>query len=156
MAEILIYRHQLLCGRTEDFFHSFIEKICLLTQKTWTTLHCSGKISKWEDSGGRASSASSMGKSIKHCLIVTACLFFFFLKTSWLTLSLAIQQYLNWCHDSILLNNWENLPTREKDNTVLSHISHVLTVLDKTHSFLVTIFQNENKWLSGEQNRCKI
>lgn len=58
--------------------------------------------------------------------------------------------------NNILLNNEKNLPTREKDNSVLSQISHVLTVLENGHSFLVIIFQNEKKWLSAEWNRCNI
>lgn len=44
---------------------------------------------------------------------------------------------------------------REQDNSVLSQMCCVLTILEKTHSFLVIILQNEKKWLSGEQNGCK-
>lgn len=45
---------------------------------------------------------------------------------------------------------------REKDNSVLSQIYCVLTILEMTHSFLVVILQNEKKWLSGKQNRHKM
>lgn len=58
--------------------------------------------------------------------------------------------------NNILVNNQKNLPMREKDISVPSQIHCVLTILEETHSFLVIIPQNEKKWLSGEQNRCKI
>lgn len=82
-------RRQLLYGRTLEFFHPFTARICLLILKTQMTSQCSGKICKWEERVWTLE-----GKSIKHCLIVTAWL----LKTSCLMLSLGILRHKGWCH----------------------------------------------------------